>query len=540
MTCITKQRIGKRSYLYESVSFRDANGKPRNKKTPIGKIDPITGRVIYKQNYLDRMADAGTPVEIADTETYVTQAQYEQTFAIMDSIKDYGAVYLLGNISEKIGLTKILAEAVPHYWREVLTLACYMILSDKPMMYCSDWISSTETHFAGDLSSQRISELLVAFGAETRHAFFKAWVRHISEQEYIALDITSISSYSELVTENEWGYNRDHENLPQINLCMLLGEQSRLPIYQTVYSGSLKDVSTLQCTLSELTALVPEKDVRIVMDKGFFSVKNINALLSDEKGQEFLISVPFTSNFACKQVEIERNDIDQIGNTIITSGPPIRGVHRLRAWETKEQKLHTLHTHILYNPQKALRDRNDLYGYVTDLIKKAETDPHDGKLKGEFDKYLIICKSEKQEVGYTIKIRDDVINKQLRHAGWLVLISNTVSSTQEAHDLYRIKDVVEKGFCKFKNSLGLSRLHVQSNDRMQNKIFVGFIALILMSWVHKNMSDKGMYKQMTFDKMMLTLSKIKTATINGQRILRPLTKEQKQILQQLGIDAPVG
>ncbi|MCX6053918.1 MAG: hypothetical protein NTZ74_03200, partial [Chloroflexi bacterium] len=76
--------------------------------------------------------------------------------------------------------------------------------------------------------------------------------------------------------------------------------------------------------------------------------------------------------------------------------------------------------------------------------------------------------------------------------------------------------------------------------RMQNKIFVGFIALILMSWVHKNMSDKGMYQQMTFDKMMLTLSKIKTATINGQRILRPLTKEQKQILQQLGVDAPVG
>jgi hypothetical protein len=40
--------------------------------------------------------------------------------------------------------------------------------------------------------------------------------------------------------------------------------------------------------------------------------------------------------------------------------------------------------------------------------------------------------------------------------------------------------------------------------------------------------------------MMLTLSKIKTATIKGQRILRPLTKGQKQILQQLGVDAPVG
>jgi hypothetical protein len=75
---------------------------------------------------------------------------------------------------------------------------------------------------------------------------------------------------------------------------------------------------------------------------------------------------------------------------------------------------------------------------------------------------------------------------------------------------------------------------------MQNKIFVGFITLILMSWVHKNMSDKGLYQQMTFDKMMLTLSKIKTATIKGLRILRPLTKEQKQILQQFGVDIPVG
>jgi len=321
-------------------------------------------------------------------------------------------------------------------------------------MYCSDWISSTETHFVGDLSSQRISELLVAFGAETRHAFFEAWARHISEQEYIALDITSISSYSELVTENEWGYISDHENLPQINLCMLLGEQSRLPIYQTVYSGSLKDVSTLQRSLSALTALVPEKDVSIVMDKGFFSVKNINALLSDKYGQGFLISVPFTSGFACEQVESERKDIDQIGHTIISSGSPIRGVHRERVWRTKEQKLQSLQSHILYNPEKALKDRNDLYGYARDLIKEAETDPNDGKLKEEFDKYLIIRKSEKQESPYTITIRDDVIHQQLRYAGWLVLISNTVSSPQEAHDLYRIKDVVEKGFVQVQKQPG--------------------------------------------------------------------------------------
>lgn len=66
-----------------------------------------------------------------------------------------------------------------------------------------------------------------------------------SAVSYIALDITSISSYSQLMKSCEWGYNRDHENLPQINLCMLFGEESMLPVYQTAYTGSLKDVTTL-------------------------------------------------------------------------------------------------------------------------------------------------------------------------------------------------------------------------------------------------------------------------------------------------------
>lgn len=47
------------------------------------------------------------------------------------------------------------------------------------------------------------------------------------------------------------GDNRDKEQLPQINICMHMGETSRLPIYQVLYSGSLKDVSTLETTFIE-------------------------------------------------------------------------------------------------------------------------------------------------------------------------------------------------------------------------------------------------------------------------------------------------
>jgi transposase len=50
-----------------------------------------------------------------------------------------------------------------------------------------------------------------------------------------------VLSYSKLIHDVEFGYNRDKEQLPQVNLCLLLGESSRLPVFQMEYSGSLKD-----------------------------------------------------------------------------------------------------------------------------------------------------------------------------------------------------------------------------------------------------------------------------------------------------------
>jgi hypothetical protein len=59
-------------------------------------------------------------------------------------------------------------------------------------------------------------------------------------------------------------------------------------------------------------------------------------------------------------------------------------------------------------------------------------DPENTQYKSEFDRYLIIRKSEKNSLGYTVNIREDVIQKILAYAGWLVLVSNHVKDKQEA------------------------------------------------------------------------------------------------------------
>lgn len=195
--------------------------------------------------------------------------------------------------------------------------------------------------------------------------------------------------------------------------------------------------------------------------------------------------------------------------------------------------------HVYYNISKATKERESLIAHITELKQLATKDPHSCQHQKEFDRYLIIRKSEKNDSGYTINSRHDVIENELAHVGWLVLVSNHVADKEEAINIHRGKDVVEKGFDCFKNSLRLHRFRVHGNERMQNKAMIGFIALILMSCIHKTMQDKGLYRNKTMKQLIKTLEKLKLQIIGDNRILYPVTKEQKDIYKSFDLELPV-
>ena len=538
MAYITEQKVGKHIYLYECVSYRNANGEPRNKKKLVGKLDSSTGERRYKPEYMTRMRQAGTPIEIPST---------EKVFSVEDirksSILECGAFHLLRSISEEFGLTEALAEALPRYWTEVFMLAAHLIVNGEPFMHCADWIENTESYSVGDMSSQRISELLATILPEEREHFYRVWCKRRLEVEYLALDITSVSSYSELVEDVEWGYNRDGEDLPQVNICLLVGEKSRLPVYQAIYAGSLKDVSTLRTTLSRFDSITGGKPVLVVMDKGFYSKKNVDdMLIKEEEGSEgskssqrFMVAVPFTSGFAKRQVEGERKDIDTIAKTIRVSGETLRAVTKERVWKNK----HKVYTHIYFSPDKAHGRREGIFGHVAMLRDEAEAEPEKYVESREHKKYLNVRKSERAEGGYTVSIREDAVEVALGTQGWLVIISNDVSNAKEAIQIYRAKDVVEKGFMRLKCDLDLGRLRIHSQERMQNKVFVGFISLILLSQIHSAMAAHDMYEKMTMKQLLRTLARHRVQIISGERIVYPVTKTQREIYEAFGVTLPM-
>jgi len=82
--------------------------------------------------------------------------------------------------------------------------------------------------------------------------------------------------------------------------------------------------------------------------------------------------------------------------------------------------------------------------------------------------------------------------------------------------LYRERDVIEKGFYAFKSGLDFRRVRVHWNSTLEGKVFVGFLALILRSYVMRVLRCGVGTRRLSFDKVFLELEKIRVVTLADQ------------------------
>jgi transposase len=249
--------------------------------------------------------------------------------------KDYGDVHLLRHIAAETGLSSVLEAVFPNCHNDILGCAMHLVINNNALHLCKQWAESAWNIDETKLSSQRISELLQVLDENSQMNFYRQWASLRQEREYLAFDITSISSYSELIEQVEHGYNRDKEDLPQINLAMLFGEETKLPVFCRTYLGSIHDVSTLTNMVKFIDTINMER-MHLVMDKGFYSEKGVASLL--EKRTKFSIGVPFTTALVKDAVNAVRQEISNpanaiaVGNDIIYASTSVVSLHSRRAY----------------------------------------------------------------------------------------------------------------------------------------------------------------------------------------------------------------
>lgn len=498
-------------YVYKSTSYWDKNKKaPRTKMQYLGKEDPITKKVIPPSKKW-----------------------------IPKSSIDYGNFFLLDKISKKIGITEILKETFPDEWEKILACSFFEISEGKALYLCGKWVESTYNNLVEELPSQRISELLKSLGEnlQARLEFSKLWTERRRDDKFIVFDITSISSYSKLIESVEWGYNRDKEKLPQINLGMVFGQPSLLPIFYNIYQGSIRDVSTLENILTFLAHFKFQK-VTFILDKGFYSAENIKAMKA--KRLNFITPLPFTVNEAENLIKKHEKSISDVSNAFQTNKQILYCVQDKITIEGI-----TLNTYTYFDKRKKLEAEERLLERIIEAEDKVER--KNFKEKEKLEKYISqdlskvknFFKIKKTRGAFVLKRDEEKIEEAIRKMGYIIILSRRNIKREEIIWLYRNKDGVEKCFDIIKNELSTNRLRVHSKENMDGRLFISFITLILYSWITKVMREKKLNKKYTIEEVMYEMKKLKIIELeNKKKIITEISKNQRYLFKKIINDVP--
>ncbi len=509
---VTRKRNETLYIYYRTRAYRNEKGQPTNDTVLIGKKDIATGMLIPNKKYY----------EIYDTEPPITTAQKE--CLLPKRILDYGNNYLLDYILESQSVLDVLKSSFPNIHNEIITLAKYMICEGSVFYYCEDWCEKTYTKFLKKISSQKASEICKKIDINNKLNFFKQWIEIRKKEEYLAYDITSISSYSTGNDNIEWGYNRDGEKLPQLNMGISFGETSKIPVYYNVYPGSIPDKSYLDYMLrdSELLGLEFSK---YVMDKGFFTEHNVKRL--NEKSMKFIVSVPNHNNIP-KKIILENTRLQYDHNNSLGAGNPYA-----KSISTTEYGFES-NMHVFFDNIKFQDESEILFTNLEKREQVLSTMRNQPTKKNSYDKYFIF---EEKDEEFSFKRNTKKINNQILTFGYfLILTTDLELASIEVLNIYRNKDVVEKCFDNLKNFLDMKRLRTHSKESSDGKIFIAFVALILRSIMENKIGKFNKKNNFTIEKILKELSKIKVVSYsNSNLLLNPITKKQRAILNEFGI-----
>ena len=517
------------TYAYESISYWDkGKQQSRAKRKCIGRVDPETQKIIAthkrKTPVIGKKIKRG-PVPITFT---------ARSF--------YGATYLFDRIGEGTGVTEDLKACFPDSSRQILSIAYYLILEDKnPLSRFPRWAAIHRHPHDGAISSQRSSELFASITEEARQRFFRLQGKRRVDREYLAYDSTSISSYSKCLRQVRYGKNKDHEHLAQINLTLLFGQQSRLPFYYRKLAGNIPDVKTLRKLLSDMNTLGYKK-IKVVLDRGFYSAVNINDLYRHH--MKFLIAAKLS-------LKLVKTHLDTVRDTM-RSWTHYSQAYQLYAyslpitWNYVQDRLYKgdaikadrrMYLHLYFCPERALEDEKSFNTRMAGWQEELESGQRHPDHEKQYAKFFEVKSTPVR--GTKVIAKEEALAKAKRNYGYFVLLSNEVKDAVKALEIYRNKDLVEKAFCNLKERLNLRRTAVSSEQSLDGKLFVQFIALIFLSYITKKMQENNLFKSHTMQEVLDELDIIECFEVPGQQLqVGETTKRQMELYTKLDVTPP--
>lgn len=502
------------------------------KRVTIGKLskeDP--NKMQPNENYLKYFPDEALPEE----NERVTRS----------SCLRIGTFLVLQKLVQECGIEEILK----NYFSEkdlglFLDLAAYSIIEESnaaqyyPNYAYNHPLFTEKMHIYSD---SKVSSFLNSMKDEQSAGFLNEWneKRNHREKIFLSYDSTNKNCQAGDIELVEYGNAKEDKDLPIINYAIAYDTANREPLFYEQYPGSIVDVSQLQYALDKARSYGYRK-IGFILDRGYFSKSNIAYM--DQCGYSFVIMVKGMASFVNRLVTEVKGSFEKKRSNFINEYREYGTTVKRKLYPTDQKNRYF---HIYYNSARASAEENMVNTKIESMKKFLMRHVNQEREFGPaYEKYFYLHYDEESGVFVYPEEKTQIIDDELNHCGYFVIVTSEKMSAQEAIEIYKSRDASEKLFRGDKTYLGDKSLRVYSDESAAAKIFVEFVALILRCKMYTGLKDalKEMDNRPNYMSVPAAIGELEKIEMVRQldgvyRLDHAVMATQKIILKAFGINA---
>lgn len=361
---------------------------------------------------------------------------------------------------------------------------------DKTVRRIEEWQISHMLPYENGLSEDSCYELMKYLGQDisASQSYFLRRASHASSKASVAVDSTTISSYSECLNDVRFGYNKDGNGLATVKLLTLYSLSDHQPIAFSRQPGNIPDVISVMNTLKQLSVLGMDKPL-LVLDGGFFSESNILRFIQDHT--KFLMRGKLDVKWILPEFQNVISALEKPSNACPDDpyiyGTSVRIDHTFSTERKRTRRDihkgkiitedHRLYLSFFRDTEKARIDRAVLMDNIQNVRQQLLNGVNEALLSREekrIAKRFLNIKRRKN--GLSVTLDDDAILEETLYYGCFVLVSNQKMDTFSALREYRLREKTEEGFRLDKQHNDAHVTRAKTTASLEGRFFCQFVA----------------------------------------------------------------
>ena len=521
-------------YVHTDSYYWDSEKKQtRHKRKTIGKKLIENGPIIYNSRYL-----------LEHPEIIEKQERATKVSPRVSTTKSLGEIRLLDSVVRDLGLRKHLTKAFnKNKSDKIIALAEYLICTEKALSWAGSWADDKDLAISNILS-QDVSKILESLSTDERTTFSQEWIKaHKCKKGYFCFDSTNISSYSTTASPHlDYGYAHGHISRPQINLAILSRQDNFTPVQSLLYNGSTHDSTTINSLIEGLNKLELQ-NIIITLDRGYYSQNNIKTIM--ESHNSFIMPVPKRVLWQYKEIDTVKTELNSVKASVDVErdNGEIETIYCVRKLVKREG--HRFYLYVVYNPQvrsdEEIRFRALMRNCYDELLSGALLEAH----SVYYERFFEVKETPKRGRQVTEKFSlEEEFNK--KYAGYWCLLSNEKRDRSEIYHAYSQRNTAELFYDILKNDLNGDMVRSHNNKTFEGKMFITFIALIILSKLKKKFAElrvgnKTLNRVKSYRELLFKMSSLTEVSFSEKykpMYSRP-TKIQAEVIDKFDVNWPI-